>query len=507
MGHSDAGPQRSLEGRSTQNDRSCLVTGLWSGPAQTSRQDRYAKRDARIAALCVGVVLTYGRRLAALTKHSRPSLCLYSLSVARTRCVTPHLRDAVVLLAMLFAGVPPAAAQNEVVAEVQVRGNVATSDEELRRLAGIEIGMPVGAETVPTIAARLRLTKRFDRVEVLKRYASIADPTKISIVVIVDEGVVSIKRTNDPDHPTRVVRSRWPSLLYAPILGKESGYGITYGALLTRPEPAGKASRIAFPLTWGAQKRAGADFEKRFPTGWLTRVEAGGSVSRRINPRFDAEDDRRGVYFRAERQLTRSLRVRGLTAWQDVSFQGVSDRVTSVGGEVVFDTRLDPFLARDAVFLRATGTRLAFGQQDGVNRIDLEAHAYLGLFAQTVLVASARKDGANGPLPDYLKPLIGGPGSVRGFKTGTDAGDSLVTGSLELRVPLTSPLSFGKIGVSAFVDAGTVYGDGQRLADQSLMRGVGGSVWFTAAFLRLNVAVAHGVGASTRVHVNGNLTF
>lgn len=35
----------------------------------------------------------------------------------------------------------------------------------------------------------------------------------------------------------------------------------------------------------------------------------------------------------------------------------------------------------------------------------------------------------------------------------------------------------------------------------------GGSVWFAAAFLRLNIAVAHGVGASTRVHVGGGVSF
>ena len=76
-----------------------------------------------------------------------------------------------------------------------------------------------------------------------------------------------------------------------------------------------------------------------------------------------------------------------------------------------------------------------------------------------------------------------------------------------MRVPLTSPLSFGKIGVSGFVDAGTVYDQGQRFADQPWRRGVGGSVWFTAAFVRVNVSVAHGIGASTRVQVQGNLTY
>jgi hypothetical protein len=57
------------------------------------------------------------------------------------------------------------------------------------------------------------------------------------------------------------------------------------------------------------------------------------------------------------------------------------------------------------------------------------------------------------------------------------------------------------------VDRGTVYDKGERLSDQSLEEGYGAGVWFAAAFLRLNVAVAHGRGASTRVHVGGNVTF
>jgi outer membrane protein assembly factor BamA len=411
---------------------------------------------------------------------------------------------AAVLLAALLA---PQAAPPEVLAEVQVRGNVATPDEEIRRLAGLEIGMPVAPDVTARVMERLRAAKRFDRVDVLKRYASLTDPTQIVVVVIVDEGAVSIWKTGDPNHPTRVTRRRWPNLLFAPLFSRDSGYGMTYGARLTHPEPAGRDSRISFPMTWGARKRIAAEFEKRLARGWITRIEAGGSVSRRLNPLFDANDDRIAVWFRPERRITPSLRVRALTGWQRASFQSVTDRFTSLGGEAVFDTRLDPFLARNAVFLQASRSRLAFQEREAVNRTALEAHGYIGLIGQTILVASAKKDGADGPLPDYLRPLFGGPSSVRGFKTGAASGDSLVAGSLELRVPLTSPLSFGKVGVSAFVDAGTVYDAGERLADQQLQRGAGGSVWFVAAFLRFNVAIAHGVGGSTRVHVGGNLTF
>jgi outer membrane protein assembly factor BamA len=411
---------------------------------------------------------------------------------------------ALLLTALL---VPQAAPPQEVLADVQVRGNVATPDDELRRLAGLEIGMPVTPDLTTRVAERLRAMKRFDSVDVLKRYASLTDPTQIVVVVLVDEGAVSIQRTGDPARPTRVVRRRWPNLLFFPLFSADSGYGVTYGARLTHPSPAGRNSRISFPITWGGRKRIAAEFEKRPDRGWFTRIEAGGSVSRRMNPLFEANDDRIAVWFRPERQMTPSLRVRALTGWQRASFQSVTDQFASLGAEVVFDTRLDPFLARDAVLLRATSSHLAFGGRDAVNRTALEAHGYVGLFGQTILVASASMDRADGPLPDYLKPLFGGPSSVRGFKTGADSGDSLVAGSLELRVPLTSALRFVKVGVSGFVDAGTVYDTGERLVDQRLQRGIGGSVWFTAAFLRFNVAVAHGVGESTRVHVGGNLTF
>jgi hemolysin activation/secretion protein len=97
--------------------------------------------------------------------------------------------------------------------------------------------------------------------------------------------------------------------------------------------------------------------------------------------------------------------------------------------------------------------------------------------------------------------------NLRGFEAGTAAGDTLVAGSVEVRVPLTSPLSVGKFGVNAFVDAGAVYDSGQGLADQTLRRGIGGGVWFSAAFVRLNLAVAHGIGAATHVHFGAGVSF
>src|SRR6185436_19716378 len=76
-----------------------------------------------------------------------------------------------------------------------------------------------------------------------------------------------------------------------------------------------------------------------------------------------------------------------------------------------------------------------------------------------------------------------------------------------LRTDSNAPLDTAKLGVSVFADRGTVYPDGQRLADQKLREGYGGSVWLTAAVIRFSLAVAHGRGAATRVHFSGTLAF
>ena len=172
----------------------------------------------------------------------------------------------------------------------------------------------------------------------------------------------------------------------------------------------------------------------------------------------------------------------------------------------MLDTRLDPFLPRNAVYARAAWDR--FNLEGGaVARSELDGRGYIGLWRQNVLALRAQRTDSSGVLPPYLQPLLGGMANLRGFEAGYAAGDTLVAGSLELILPLTSPLSVGRLGVSAFVDTGTVYGVGERLADQDFRRGVGGTLWFSAAMVRVGLAVAHGIGGKTHVHVGGSVLF
>jgi outer membrane protein assembly factor BamA len=394
----------------------------------------------------------------------------------------------------------------ETLAAIQVHGNTLTSDDEIRRLAGIDIGAPVDENTIASVETRLRETNRFKRVEVLKRFASIADPTQIVLVIIVDEGPVSIERSRDPDSPPRVVRSRRLNLLFLPILGRDDGYGVTYGVQLARTDFLGSASRLSVPLTWGGEKKAGVEIDKGIANRWLIdRITAGTSISRRTNPFYHEDDDRTRVWARAERRISTAVKAGATGEWQQASFLGSTDRFVRAGADVTLDTRVDPVLPRNAIFLRGALDRVTVGS--GVTRTDVDGRGYVGLVGQTVLALRLLRQDSSGPLPLYLKPLLGGLPNLRGFAAGTAAGDTLMAASVEVIQPLTSPLRIGKMGVSAFTDAGTTYDKGARLSDQALKQGYGGSVWFAAAFLRLNIAVAHGRGSSTRVHVGAIVTF
>ena len=408
-----------------------------------------------------------------------------------------------ITLAAAQSAMPQPSTGRETIVAIQVHGNTLTPDAEIRSLAGVQVGDPVGEATVETVARHLRDAKKFESVQVLKRFASITDPSQILLVIIVDEGPVRVEWNGDT---ARAVKSNRLKLMFLPIVGAEDGYGVTYGARFALPDPAGANSRIGFPLTWGGDKRAAAEFDKTFSNAPFDRVAAGAAVSRRTNPHYDADDDRIRVWLRGERQLTKWLRTGATAGSQRVRFPVNGTRTTDAfgqaGADVTVDTRVDPVLPRNAVYARAAWEHIG-----GANRTDLEARGYVGLIGQTIAQVRILRSDSDRPLAPYLKPLLGGMANLRGFKAGTDAGDTVVATSAELVVPLTSPISFGRIGVSAFIDSGTAYNDGERLSDQEWKRGSGGSVWLTAAFFRMNVAVAHGRGSSTRVHVGASVGF
>jgi outer membrane protein assembly factor BamA len=414
-------------------------------------------------------------------------------------------------LVLLGTWVHPAAAQTtEVIADIRVHGNHVTPNDEVFKIAGITVGSPFTATTLQEVERRLRDSGKFDTVEVLKRFASIADPTQIALVLIVNEGAVRIEydRAPDGDEVARVVRRRgFKNLMYLPILDGEDGYGLTYGLTTSLANVFGDRSRISVPLSWGGTRRAAVEMEKNFADGLLTRVELGAGIQRRENPAFEINDDRKKVWARLERSVNR-VRLGSTAGWDRVTFGALKEDFWSVGADVALDTRIDPAYPRNAVWISASADRLMFDAGHTLIRTRLDGRGYLGLIGQTVLAVRATREGANAAQPRYLQPLLGGWSSLRGYEAGQFYGDIVATGSAELLVPISSPMSVGKLGVSAFIDSGVAYDYGLKFSDQPKRTGIGASLWFNATVFRLSFSVAKPRGGGdTRFNFGGGFTF
>jgi hypothetical protein len=174
------------------------------------------------------------------------------------------------------ASVPSWLQAREVIADIRIHGNQVSTDADIVKLAGIKIGDAIDAQTVAQITDRLKGAHKFDRVDVLKRFASLTDASQIVIVIIVDEGPVKIELPALPGGVTTMVKRRGlGNIMYLPILDSEDGYGFTYGARFAFPNLTGRRSRLSVPATWGGERQIGIEFEQTFKNPAMSRLQFG----------------------------------------------------------------------------------------------------------------------------------------------------------------------------------------------------------------------------------------
>jgi outer membrane protein assembly factor BamA len=420
----------------------------------------------------------------------------------------------VAIVLVLFA--PSAAAQpaggGEVIAAIQVHGNTITPSEDLIKASGLVVGARVSDGMLSDAESRLRAAIKFESADVLKRFASISDPTQILVLIQVDEGPVQIEVPEIPNAPgvpgvRRVVRRSRFNMMFLPILDAEDGYGFTYGVQFAFVGHRTARRRVLVPASWGGDKRIAAEFQQEFSPRFAPRLRAGALIQRRTHPFFDQNADRKRVWGRTEWRIHRDVRAGSEVAWQTSSLAGENVDARSVGADVIVDTRVDPLMPHNAIFVRSAVERLHFSSTNTAVRTEIDANGYVGIYRGTILALRVQREDFSKPAPAFYKSMLGGSSNLRGFRAGHAIGDTVVAGSAELRIPTNSPLRMARFGVSVFMDAGTAYNKGQRFDDQKLERGVGAGVWATAPLFRFSVAVARGIGSGMRAHIGAGVTF
>jgi outer membrane protein assembly factor BamA len=397
----------------------------------------------------------------------------------------------------------------ETIHEIRVHGNAEVTDEDVIKLAGIALGDTVSADAVSRIEKRLKDSDRFETVEVRKRYRSLDDPSDVAIVVVVHErpGVRSAASggITSMGGPWHRMTSR---LMFFPILSYADGYGFTYGGRVSTVDLLGAGERLSVPLTWGGTKRAAIEAERGFKTGPVSRVFASFGIWNRENPHYEIDDQRIELKGRVERQFAHMFRV-GLDASRSsVEFGDLNGDIWTVGTNAARDTRRDPSFPGNAVYLGAGWSALNVRGIERINRYESDARGYLRVIGQAVAAGRVQYFTSGATLPPYERLLLGGSSNLRGFGTGTFAGDRMVVTSGELRVPLTSVLHGAKLGVSAFMDVSKIAEFGARLKDADWRRGAGGGVFIIAPLVKLNFDIAHGFdGGGTRLNLGTGFSF
>lgn len=400
-------------------------------------------------------------------------------------------------------GADTAATQrSERITAIRVHGNHTTPDADVLAIAALAVGDAPTSEHLADAEARLRASRRFASIEIRRRFESITDPSRILIVLLIDE-LPGVTRSDPTPGPFKRFRL---ATVWIPILRFTDGYGFTYGARISLVDKLGPRSRVSTPLTWGGERRAAVEVEHRFDAGPFSMIRAAVAVRRTVNPHYRIADMRQETHLEADRALKSWLRVGGDAGVSQVNFGGRSTLHQTVGGHIVLDTRFDPSFPRNATLLQLRWEHLAFEHGDA-NRWSSDLRGYVGLIRGSVLALRVQTTSADAALPASEHALLGGSDSLRGYRAGYRAGDGLAAASAEIRTPLNSPFSVGRFGVKGFVDLGAATPYGSALRKQRFDRGVGTGIYFGAAALTAGVDVAWSEQGRGRWHLGMGVTF
>lgn len=394
--------------------------------------------------------------------------------------------------------------QARTIADVRIHGNHSTPDAAVIELAGVKAGDPFTADTQNAIESRLRKSGRFNRVDVLTRSRTL-DGSDIAIVILVEEHLVV--PVNVPGGAiVNPIRRLANTPMFLPVLDF-SDYGFSYGARASFVNLTGRGSRMSFPFTWGAQKRAAAEYEHRFGPGKRVRIDGAASWMQRENPFYEIDDTRREISGGLSYQVARPMRAAVRTGVTSVDFADLGDRYPWLSAEATLDTRIDPELPREALYASLRWERLSFGNYTPANRLRTDLRGYVGLFGQSVVAVRALHVMSDTALPAFERVLIGGASTVRGSRFGFASGDNMAVGSIELRVPFSSPLSVGRVGVNVFTDVGAAYDRGTKIRDAEYQWGYGAGLFFSATVFKLNLDIATDGNGHTRAHLASGFRF
>jgi outer membrane protein insertion porin family len=154
------------------------------------------------------------------------------------------------------------------------------------------------------------------------------------------------------------------------------------------------------------------------------------------------------------------------------------DRLTVGEFFIRFDSRDWPQYPRTGVYLTASSKWSGLFQPHGFRRTGLDFRFYSPVYNDNVLALQTVVEISDGTVPVYRRIHLGGAKTIRGYPTGSLAGENSLLMSLEYRFPILyerNPLAgihVGYIGV-LFIDAATTWFKHETILKDSIRKSAG----------------------------------
>lgn len=246
---------------------------------------------------------------------------------------------------LLVVAAFPALAQ-ETVDVVKVHGIVEISEEEIISIAGVKPGDVLTSDLLDKIRSNLLSTGKFSSVEVLKRYRSLTDSSKVSVIILVEEK-----------------QSFFNRFMYLPVVGFTDGK-LLYGGVVGSTDLLGFGEHISAPVIMEGSDINTIGLTTFFDSENLlfNRITFSAMKTSTENMHFEIDDERIFVNANiAKRVGPLFISLNG--GYEEVKFAELEDKYYTVGGLAVFDTRRDVLLPSDAVYAGFNWQR--YDEKDG----------------------------------------------------------------------------------------------------------------------------------------------
>ena len=395
-----------------------------------------------------------------------------------------------ILIAILL--VSSLAMAQETIDVIKVHGLVEISEADAIAMTGVKAGEQYTDATLAEVKQRLLSSGKFSSVEVLKRYRSITDFSKVSLVIMVAEK-----------------QSFFNQFMYLPVAGFGENGKFVYGGFIGATDLFGLGEHTTMPVIM--------EGDNINMLGIMTHFDSEGPLFNRItlsamksvseNQHFELDDERTFANISLARRVG-PLFIKANGGYEEVKFSQLEDEYLTYGLMANIDTRKDVLLPSDALFLGFNWQRYDDRNSDmNYDIYSFDARGFKGLIGRSLIGGQLLYQKSNELLPDYFRPYLGGTSRLRGYDEGSFLGDQFYLATAEIRVPVTSKGSTNLIGFHAFYNVGKIAFHDEDLWDSELKKGAGvGGFWFWNGFgIRLDIA--SDLDGEYTAHLGSEFTF